>query len=142
MVKWLTFYFNKLGGGGGHFSTLKFDPIFNDFLNLVETDQIAYISFQQVKKGGGGGSILNVEMWPYIIIIYFTYRTLTVKNGELAYISFQYSKYTEEDSGQLSTLKFSLIYNNFYLSILIEQLRIGKRLTFYFNEVGGSIFKS
>ena len=49
MAKWPTFYFNKVGRG--HFSTLKFDPIFNDFLNLVETDQMAYISFQQMRKG-------------------------------------------------------------------------------------------
>ena len=35
----------------GHFSTLKFDPIFNDLLYLFETDQTAYISFQQARKG-------------------------------------------------------------------------------------------
>ena len=50
MAKWLTVYFNHVGGGG-HFLTLNFDPIFNDLLYLFETDQMAYISFQQVKEG-------------------------------------------------------------------------------------------
>ena len=43
MAKWLTFYFNHVGGGG-NFSTFKFDPIFNVLLYLFETDQTAYIS--------------------------------------------------------------------------------------------------
>ena len=57
MAKWITFYFNHVGGGG-HFSTLKFDPIFSDLLYLIETDQTAFISFQQVRKG----SIFNIEI--------------------------------------------------------------------------------
>ena len=69
----------------GHFSTLKFDPIFNDLLNLVETDQMAYVSFQQVEKG------VNFQRWnvTLYLIMYLTYRTITVKNGEMAYLSFQ-----------------------------------------------------
>ena len=31
--------------------TLHFDPIFNDLLYLFETDQTAYIIFQQVRLG-------------------------------------------------------------------------------------------
>ena len=35
----------------GHYSTLKFDPISYDLLCLFVTEQTAYISFQQVRKG-------------------------------------------------------------------------------------------
>ena len=88
MAKWLTFYFNHVGGVG-RFSTLKFDPLFNDLLNLVETYQMAYISFQQVKKGGCQFSTLKRYVVTLYIIIYFTLRTLTFKDGEMAYLSFQ-----------------------------------------------------
>ena len=47
---------------------------------------MAYISFQQVKKGVFNFQRLNVTIY---IIIQFTLRTLTVKNGEMAYLSFQ-----------------------------------------------------
>ena len=69
IAKWLTFYFNHVGVGG-HFSTLKFDPIFNDLLYLFETDQTAYISFQQVRKG------VNFQRW-----------NLTLYNNNLSYTS-------------------------------------------------------
>ena len=53
----------------------------------VMPGQMAYMSFLQGREG------VNFQRWNVtlyiILIIYFTYRTLTFKNGEMAYLSFQ-----------------------------------------------------
>ena len=52
------------------------------------------------------------------------------------WLTFHFNK--EGGGCQFTTLNFIPIYNDFYFSILIEQLRIAKWLAFYFNKVGGS----
>ena len=55
-------------------STLKFDHIFNDLLNLVETDQMAYISFQQVEKGGQFSTLKCDPIYNYSFYISLTFH--------------------------------------------------------------------
>ena len=82
MAKWLTFNFHHVGGAC-HFSTLKFDPIFSDLLFLFETDQAAYISFQQVRKG------VNFQHWNLIRYnngLFYTSPELEIKDTSASYL--------------------------------------------------------